>query len=218
MTNNHSPPPPIKQKAGLLRLQENITPSEFILDSPLCTIGRAPTCNIVIAQPEQKIVSRLHAKIVQDGPRYLLYDHHSANGTFVNEYRISQPHLLKHDDVIGLGAPLPLLRFNDPDPTDVMNNRLNYNPEIMTFFLDHQPLNLTPYELRLLYCLYQQAGEVCSREVCAEVIWQREYDPGPDDDNLDRIMSNIRQKLRAVDTEADQIIQTHRGLGYRYIP
>lgn len=206
--------PPSFQFAKLFGLDKNVQPSEYVLSSDICTLGRSEMCDVVIEQ--QKTISRLHAKIELDGPRYVLHDANSANGTFVNGHRIREPHLLKHDDVIGLGTPMALLRFNDPDPTLPVKGRLNYDGQVMMFFLDQQPLELTPNEFRLLHHLFQHAGDVCTRQSCSEAVWQREYDPGPDDENLDRTISNIRAKLRQIDGAIDpaEVVKTRRGLGY----
>jgi DNA-binding response OmpR family regulator len=87
----------------------------------------------------------------------------------------------------------------------------------MTFILNKKPLDLTPAQFRLLHYLYQHAGEVCTRETCAQAIWGRDYDPGLDADALDRAMSNLRGQLRQVDPDSD-LIETRRGLGYLLHP
>jgi DNA-binding response OmpR family regulator len=83
----------------------------------------------------------------------------------------------------------------------------------MLFSLDNQPLDLTPAQFRLLRHLYQFAGEVCTRESCAEALWSREYEPGLDADALDRAFSSLRSYLRRTAATAD-LIETRRGLGY----
>jgi DNA-binding response OmpR family regulator len=202
------------QFAVLHSLHKDVQPSEFTLKDDICTIGRSATCDIVLTG--QRTVSRLHAQIEREGPRYVLRDANSANGTFVNERRISEPHVLQDEDVIGLGAPQAMLRFSDPDPTDVVAGRLYYHARSMKFFLSQHHLDLTPGEFRLLHHLYQHIGDVCTRQSCAEAIWNREYDPGPDDEGLDRMISNIRHKMRQLDPnlEPAEIIKTRRGLGY----
>lgn len=194
----------------LLALYEGIQPAEYTIVSDICTIGRSSMCQIVIPL---NTVSRLHAKIEQDGPRYVLYDTNSANGTFVNSLRIREPHLLEDQDVIGLSTFMTLLRFEDPDSTIHVYVRLRYNRQAMTFLLNKKPLDLTPAQFRLLRHLYQHAGSVCTRESCAEAIWNRDYDPGLDADALDKAISNLRLQLRKVDPEAD-LIETRPGLGY----
>ncbi|MCB9078356.1 MAG: FHA domain-containing protein [Anaerolineaceae bacterium] len=207
---------PSVQPAKLFRLHQDVQPAEFILENDVCTIGRSSMCDVVT--PLQT-VSRLHAKIELEGPRYVLHDMNSANGTFVSGRRILEPHLLQNDDVIGLGMPTPLLRFHDPDPTAPVQSQLRYDERAMVFFWNQQQIDLTAQEFRLMYHLYRHTGDVCTRKSCSEAIWNRGYDPGFDDDNLDRTISNIRGKLRSLDSSVDpiEIIKTRRGLGYELI-
>lgn len=203
--------------AVLFKIHPAAQPAEFILEGEVCTIGRWPGCDIVLAG--QRIVSRMHATIERAGPRYLLRDANSANGTFVNERQISEPHLLQDEDVIGLGAPQAMLRFSDPDPTDVWTSRLAYNSHKLKFSLYQQELNLTPGEFKLLHFLYQHRGDVCTRERCFEVVWERQYEPRltADAEALDKLLHNIRHKIKNIDSTAAEIIKTHRGQGYELI-
>jgi DNA-binding response OmpR family regulator len=197
------------QFARVLALDEDVQPAEHTLDAEVCTIGRSPMCQIVVGR---NVVSRLHAQIERAGPRYVLRDAGSANGTFVNGRRIAEPHVLKDRDVLGFGSPAGALRFADPDPTVVPAGRLRYDEQLMRFFLEQQPADLTPAQFRLLHHLYQHAGQVCTRESCAQAIWGRDYDPGLDADALDRTINSLRAKLRQLGP-AD-LIETRRGLGY----
>ncbi|RIK35327.1 MAG: hypothetical protein DCC55_30645 [Chloroflexi bacterium] len=201
---------PALQFAQLVALHQDVQPAETMLEADVYTLGRSPLCQIVV---QRSTVSRLHAKIERDGPRYLLVDAGSANGTFVNGQRLHAPHLLSDRDLIGLGAASALLRFLDLDPTVVPATRLRYDERKMLFSLDNQPLDLTPAQFRLLHHLYQFAGEVCTRESCAEALWGRDYDPGLDADALDRAFSSLRSQLRRTAATAD-LIETRRGLGY----
>lgn len=203
-------PPIPPQPARLLALHEDVQPPDSLLDADVYTLGRSPLCQIVV---QRNIVSRLHAKIEREGPRYLLVDAGSANGTFVNGQRLRDPHLLNDRDLIGLGAAAALLRFVDPDPTVVPVVRLRYDERSMIFFVGDTALNLTPAQFRLLHHLYQYAGQICTRESCAEALWGRDYEPGMDADALDRTLSSLRTQLRRVDDSAD-LIETRRGLGY----
>jgi pSer/pThr/pTyr-binding forkhead associated (FHA) protein len=198
------------QYARLLALNEVVNPTETILEADVYTLGRSTLCQIVV---QRSTVSRLHAKIERDGPRYLLVDAGSANGTFVNGNRIHAPHLLGDRDLIGLGAATALLRFLDPDPTVVPVTRLRYDERKMVFLLGETPLDLTPGQFRLLHHLYQHSGEVCTRESCAAALWGHDYEPGLDADALDRAFSSLRSQLRRIDADAD-LIETRRGLGY----
>jgi DNA-binding response OmpR family regulator len=201
----HDIPPP-----RLVALTDDVTPAELTLTGAEHTVGRAPGCDLVV---RRQTVSRLHARIVREGPRYLLRDAGSANGTFVNGQQISGDHLLGNRDTIGLGAAGELLRFLDPDPTVVPAARLRFDERTQTFFLGPQPLDLPPGQHKLLLHLYRHLGELCTRESCARAIWGRDYDPGLDADALDRAVSNLRGALRRADPGGD-LLQTRRGLGY----
>jgi DNA-binding response OmpR family regulator len=200
------------QFAQIFALQEHaayVQPAEYTLATDICTIGRSPTCQIVITQ---SVVSRLHAKIERNGPRYVLSDAGSVNGTFINGQRIREPHLLKGDDRIGLGAVTAVLRFFDPDPTAPSTNLLRYDERAMVFYLGEKDLDLSPPQFRLLSLLYQHAGEVCTHESCAAAIWGPQYDPDQFA-MLDQAINRLRSKFRQAVPSAD-LIKNHRGLGF----
>ena len=197
----------------LLALEPDVQPDELALATDDCTLGRSALCQIVVPR---ETVSRLHARIVRDGPRFRLQDAGSANGTFVNGERLTAPRLLAHRDQIGLGQPAPLLAYADPDPTVVAVSRLHYDERTLRFTLAGQPIDLTPNEFRLLRFLHQHAGQVRSREACAAAIWGPEFVPGWDAAALDRVVSNLRRKLRQADSA--ELIRTRPGLGYELVP
>lgn len=199
------------EPSRLSAVSESVEPAKFTLNEDVSTLGRSPICDIVV---ENNIVSRLHAKIERELLRYVLYDTNSANGTFVNGRRILEPYVLQDQDLIGLGTATPLLCFEDADPTvQLATGRLRYDPSVMMFFLNYKKLDLTPSEFRLLRFLYRYAGQVCTRERCAEAIWEHEYEPDPDNDPLNRVISNLRRKLKKIDPNKD-MVETHRGVGY----
>lgn len=204
MTATEIPP------ARIVAVDNDIQPAELLLDRESTSLGRSPLCDLVIPRGT---ISRIHARINREGPRYLLSDAGSANGTFVNGQQLQGSHLLSNHDAIGLGDPAPLLRFIDPDPTIANTVLLRYDERTLSFSLSGQPLELTPNQLRLMLHLYQHRGQVVSRESCAEAIWGREYDPGLDADALDRVISNLRSLLRKAAPTSD-LLQTRRGLGY----
>jgi serine phosphatase RsbU (regulator of sigma subunit)/pSer/pThr/pTyr-binding forkhead associated (FHA) protein len=87
-------------------------------------IGRSDDCEAII--PDFR-VSRLHAKIVQEGEQFFIVDADSRHGTFVNGAR-TQRALLKNGDEITLGAPGLKLVFLENEPvsseTNVLLSRL----------------------------------------------------------------------------------------------
>lgn len=202
---SHDGPP-----ARLLAVGDDVQPAEVLLLGELCTLGRSSQCDIVIAR---SVVSRLHAQIERSGPRYILRDMGSANGTFINGQRLHGTHVLAHRDAIGLGAPTALLRFADPDPTHVPTSRIRFDEPTKRFFLGEQELDLTPTQQRLLTHLYRHLDRVVSRESCAEAIWGADYAPGLDADTLDKAVSGLRGKLRRAAPAVDMLV-TRPGLGY----
>jgi len=74
------------------------------------------------------------------------------------------------------------------------------------------PLELTPTELRLLAFLVRHRGQVLSKEQLLTQVWGYDaYDP-----NLVEVhVSALRRKL---ERHGGRVIQTVRGLGYRYSP
>jgi DNA-binding response OmpR family regulator len=206
-----SPPP--NEFAHFLALNEDVQPAEYALEADICTIGRSPACQIIVSR---QIVSRLHARIERAGPRYMLRDAGSANGTYINGLRLHEPYLLRHRDLVGLGDTTAVLRFIDPDPTSQRPDLLRYDERRVAFFLREQPLELTRNQFRLLHHLYQHLGDVCTRESCAEAIWGREYEPGLDAQTLDGVCRDLRRRLRDINPSADYI-KTHRGFGYELV-
>jgi DNA-binding response OmpR family regulator len=208
-----NPAPTPEVFARLKRLHDDVITEEYELREEICQIGRSVTCHVVI-NPEKKVVSRIHAEIRRNGLRYVLNDVGSANHTFVNERRIVEPHILKHEDRIGLGGPIPLVQFIDHDPTYFIDGGLRYDDRGQKFYYNDKVLNLTPSQLRLLTHLYHNAGQLCTYVSCAEAIWGSRFEPGQDAEALHRVVNMLRKQLRDVAPEAD-LIQTRRELGYQ---
>lgn len=75
------------------------TGSFLVTDNPL-TIGRDPAQALAIIQ--EPIVSKLHCSIAYRDGGIFIKDHHSTNGTFVNDVKIDESEL-HENDVITLG-------------------------------------------------------------------------------------------------------------------
>lgn len=195
---------------------QSVTPTEYVLTTESCRIGRSPECQIIV-QDDRNLVSRLHAEIKYEDIRYLLLDK-SMNGTFVNGQRINGSHYLEDKDLIGLGTAEASLQFRDPQATTPARTRLRYDERTLTFFIEQQPLDLPPAQFRLLRHLYQNANTVCTRETCAEAIWGREYDPALDTKALDQAITKLRNILRNADPTAAELLRTHRSQGYILLP
>lgn len=106
------------------------------------SIGRERGNHIVINDVE---VSRKHAVLKFDGQKYILEDHGSTNGTFVNGVRLTAPYPLRGGEVISLGENASLL-FEavaiDPDATVVSSSALA-EPKLETSQLASYPPPVT---------------------------------------------------------------------------
>ena len=82
----------INEKGGQPRRQE-FTKSEV-------TIGRVQGNDIIL--PKQN-VSKRHSRIVVKDGKFIIVDHKSTNGTYVNGRKIASPMVIKSSDKIYIG-------------------------------------------------------------------------------------------------------------------
>jgi predicted component of type VI protein secretion system len=80
----------------------------FMLDRDWLTIGRDPSNDIVINDPQ---VSRQHLRITRQGQMVVIEDLGSTNGSFANGVRLTGPHVLSNGDVVGLGDGVTLTYY-----------------------------------------------------------------------------------------------------------
>lgn len=71
-------------------------------------IGRSSECTLRL---HDVTISSVHAEIVPVRGAYYLNDHHSTNGTYLNDVRVTGPALVRNGDIVRLG-PSTLLRFS----------------------------------------------------------------------------------------------------------
>ncbi|MDQ4096120.1 MAG: response regulator transcription factor [Actinomycetota bacterium] len=78
--------------------------------------------------------------------------------------------------------------------------------------VDSSPVNLTATEFKLLVTLARHAGQVMTREMLLELVW--EYDYLGDSRVVDMAIKRLREKVER-DPSNPQLIETVRGVGYR---
>jgi len=71
-------------------------------------------------------------------------------------------------------------------------------------------IELQPREFRLLEYLMRQAGQVVTRTMLLEAVWDYHFDPQTN--VIDVHISRLRQKI---DVDGEPLLQTVRGAGYR---
>lgn len=86
-------------KAQLVVVEGEHGGRKFFINGSLAVIGRREICDIYLPDTS---VSRRHAVITRSGERYLIKDHESTNGTYVNGVKIKQTELVP-GDVIKVG-------------------------------------------------------------------------------------------------------------------
>lgn len=75
---------------------------------------------------------------------------------------------------------------------------------------DGEPVHLTPKEFSLLALLMRRRGEVLSRTLIAEQVWDMHFDSGTN--VVDVAVKRLRAKLG--DNSDNKLIRTIRGVGY----
>jgi len=78
---------------------------QFTFIQDMIALGRRDDNDVVIDAPQ---ISRRHASLSWEEGTFVLRDLGSANGTFLNAVRITEPHALREGDVIGLGGDVVL--------------------------------------------------------------------------------------------------------------
>jgi DNA-binding winged helix-turn-helix (wHTH) protein len=193
-------------------------------------IGRSLLNDIVITQEH---VSKNHARVefrINDAETtYYIVDRGSSNGTFLNGVKVDKEAKLTHGDLIACGDPaIPMLEFLIPakatGPTALsparQGARLHWDDQRQLFWLDApaNQLALTPNEQRLLRYLYNNAGNVCTREELAQMVWVKEaftYESRTGA-SLNMLIAELRKKLGDTkDTPGSaRFIHTVRSEGY----
>jgi two-component system response regulator MprA len=87
---------------------------------------------------------------------------------------------------------------------------LELNPRTRQVFRDGQLIDLTAKEFDLLELFMRHAGQVLTREMIYEHIW--DYDFGGESNIIEVYVRYLRTKLEA--TGKPRLIQTVRGVGY----
>ena len=76
-----------------------------------------------------------------------------------------------------------------------------------------KPVKLSAKEMELLRFLIRHRGQVLSREVLLEKVWN--YDAQVSTRTVDTHILNLRRKLK--DSPPNRFIQTVHGVGYKFV-
>jgi DNA-binding response OmpR family regulator len=202
------------QEGALLILRDGGTSQEWPCGEEL-VIGRDPTCTVCLADRQ---VSRRHAAIRRSGGAYVLVDHGSKNGTWLNGNPITSPMILTDGDEVSIAARFKLY-FVDAEATAplVFEGRgLRMDPETMSVYVNGEPLDppLSGPQYELLLVLYRAGGTVVSRDDIVDAVWPGADPEGVSEDAVDALIRRLRLRLEEVDPH-HQYILTLRGYGFR---
>lgn len=189
------------------------TGREHLLIDEVTSIGRAVENQIVITS---KRVSREHVRLRRDGWRTILEDLGSTNGSYLNDARVESPTPLRDGDHIKVGDVV--FTFHDPDVTtrDTLGRpMLEIDISAGEVRVNRQIISLSAKEFILLTYLYEQQGQVCSKDEIGQVVWP-EYEDSVYDYQIENLVRRLRTKLEP-DTANPQMLLTVRGLGYKLV-
>jgi DNA-binding response OmpR family regulator len=101
-----------------------------------------------------------------------------------------------------------------PSPA-IPSHGLHFEPASRRAQFQGQPLDLRAREYDLLYFLAQHPGQVHCRSTLLDQVWG--MDEYIDERTVDVHIHRLREKLAEIDPDAS-LIQTERGIGYRFEP
>ena len=184
--------------------------NEHLLENEVTILGRAVECHIVILSNR---ASREHAQIRREARKIFLEDMESTNGTFLNDERIQGSVQLRDGDQVLVGDVT--FTFHDPDTTTRESPfpEFEINPAAGEVRLNRRLLTLSPKEFSLAAYLYENRGNVCSKDEIGRAVWA-EYQSGVFDYQIENLVRRLRTKIE-IDPNAPVLVVTIRGLGYK---
>jgi len=207
-------------EVAMLLVQEGESPkTQWPLAKPAVIIGRDADSDIQI---NDRQVSRQHAEITRTIEGYTVRDMGSKNGTFLNGEAVSEkPRLMRNGDQIGIALCAKLTFVEDEATAPVILDQ-EHSPSIKMDLaakrvwvagVEVDPsLSLAQYTL--LELLYEQAGNVVSRDKVVEAVWPEEEAEGISEQAIDALARRLRERLAEIDAES-RYVETVRGHGFR---
>lgn len=188
------------------------TGREHLLENETITVGRGVENNIVVTS---RRVSREHARVQREGRRAILVDLGSTNGTFLNGERVLAPVELRDGDSVSIGDVI--LVFHDPESTflETPFPALEVDVAACMVRVDRRVIALSPKEFALLAHLYENRGQVCSKDDIGSSVWP-EYHDGVYDYQIENLVRRLRSRLEP-DPADPQLLLTVRGRGYKLV-
>lgn len=201
----------------LLAQEGPLKGERWILDRPL-VLGRDASCDITI--PDRQI-SRYHARLTPMSDGVLLEDMGSKNGTHCNGDALTGPIVLQDGDTVQIAVAQQFMFLVSDATMPLSENggrfgRLMMDLRSRRVLVDLQQVtpSLSAQQFRLLWRLYEQQGDVVSRQDLVTTVWGEDEALGVSDQALDALIRRLRDRLAAYDPR-HQYIVTVRGHGIR---
>lgn len=181
-------------------------------------LGRESTCDVVIADRQ---VSRFHARLTPTPEGVILEDLGSKNGTHHNGNALSAPVMLQDGDVVQVSFVQEFMFFTSDATMPLTEGsgkpgRLVMEQKSRRVWVNQNQIvpPLSAQQFKLLWLLYESAGQVISRMDLVSAVWGEDQAAGVSDQALDALIRRLRDRLGAIDP-THQYIDTVRGHGVR---
>ncbi|MEM7028421.1 MAG: FHA domain-containing protein [Chloroflexota bacterium] len=208
--------------AKLIRLIPSGANEEIDLIHDVTTLGRAATCQVVIAG---EFASRRHAQIIRRDEMYWLRDLGSKNGTRLNSAPVRTEMRLVDGAEIKIGDAA--FRFYDAAATSTFTgvdieatepgqqhlsaDGLRVIEAAREIWLNNQKLDppLSPKQFDLLLYLWQRKGQAVSKDEIALAVWPEAASDAVYNYQIDKMVSRLRERL------GKEQIETVWGYGFK---
>ncbi len=181
-------------------------------------LGRESTCDVVIADRQ---VSRFHARLTPTLEGVIIEDLGSKNGTHHNGNPLSSPVMLQDGDVVQVSFVQEFMFFTSDATMPLTEGsgkpgRLVMEQKSRRVWVNQKQIvpPLSAQQFKLLWLLYESAGQVISRMDLVSEVWGEDQAAGVSDQALDALIRRLRDRLGAIDP-THQYIDTVRGHGVR---
>jgi hypothetical protein len=182
-------------------------------------VGRSPDADLQLVHP---LVSRQHAELsLSEDRRFLVRDLGSRNGTVVNDSLLQDDSSVFESAVVQIGPYILSLAPGDTFEGDTLlasagerPARLRLDKSLRTLRVDGRLVleRLSGLEYRLLELLSDQTPALVANQQLGDAIWGA---GAWDSYMLHNLVRRVRRKLEERGEDADQLILTVAGVGYR---
>ena len=195
---------------------------EYELTGEVTAVGRVATAQIVLAD---SFASRQHGEIYRIDNGYQIRDLGSKNGVYVRGERLGPDGRVWLNDGDEVQFASTRFRFHDPSATvtapslmAVREPGLRVEMATRQVYVDGVALDppLSVKQFDLLWYLYENLGRAVSKDEIALQVWS-ESEGDTYDANIDRMVSRVRSRIEAGESEEARFITTVRGYGYQLV-